>query len=84
MTADTIASSRTGANSKTGEAQRIVELEEQLAHQARTIEELSATVARQWDALDAARRKLDALAERFLALEETALPAPEITRPPHY
>jgi len=78
MTADTI----TG-NKRDGE-QRIVELEEQLAHQAKTIEELSTTVARQWEELDAARRKLNALAERFLALEEATLPGPEITKPPHY
>ena len=65
-------------------AQRIVRLEEQLAHQAKSIEELSATMATQWEQLDAARRKLDALAERFMALEETTLPGPEITKPPHY
>ena len=78
MTADTITGSK-----RDGE-QRIVELEEQLAHQAKTIEELSTTVARQWEELDAARRKLNALAERFLALEEATLPGPEITKPPHY
>lgn len=78
MTADTI------TGSKRDREQRIVELEEQLAHQAKTIEELSTTVARQWEELDAARRKLNALAERFLALEEATLPGPEITKPPHY
>lgn len=65
-------------------ASRIMSLEETMAHQARVIDELSATVARQWDELDRARRKLDALTERFLSLEEATGPAPEITKPPHY
>lgn len=64
--------------------QRIVRLEEQLAYQTETIEELSAAMARQWEELDKARRKLDALAERFLALEEATLPSAEATKPPHY
>ncbi len=64
--------------------QRITQLEELVSHHARTIEDLSATIARQWEELDQARRKLDALTARFLDLEEATSPAPEITKPPHY
>jgi SlyX protein len=63
---------------------RVVELEIQIAHQNRTIEELSAEMARQGGEIDRLQKTLKALAERFLALEEVATPRPEITRPPHY
>lgn len=63
---------------------RVVELEIQVAHQNRTIEELSAEMARQGGEIDRLRKTLKVLAERFLALEEVATPRPEITRPPHY
>ncbi len=64
--------------------ERIVQLEELVAHQAKVIEELSDQVARQWDAHERERKRLEALIRRFLELEETATPAPEITKPPHY
>lgn len=63
---------------------RLTALEEQIAHQAVTIEELSAAIARQWEQMDKMRVKLDALTRRFLDLEESTGPSPEITRPPHY
>ncbi|WP_062110891.1 SlyX family protein [Aureimonas sp. AU40] len=63
---------------------RITELEIQVAHQNRTIEELSAEMARQGGEIDRLRKTLKVLAERFLALEEVATPRPEITKPPHY
>jgi len=63
---------------------RVTALEELVSHQARTIEELSATIAAQWGELDRAKRKLDALTKRFLELEEASAPSHEITRPPHY
>lgn len=72
------------SGSEAGKEQRIVQMEEQLAHQAKTIEELSAAMAKQWAELDTAKRKLDALAERFVALEDATMPGPEITKPPHY
>ncbi|WP_062017002.1 SlyX family protein [Aureimonas sp. AU4] len=64
--------------------ERLTELEIRLAHQERAIEELSGELARQGQALDRTERTLRQLAERFLALEEAAAPAPEATRPPHY
>jgi len=63
---------------------RLTALEELVSHQAKTIEELSTSVATQWEELDKARRKLDALTARFLDLEEATAPSPEITKPPHY
>lgn len=66
------------------EQSRITILEETVAHQAKTIEELSDQLAEQWKVVDQTRQKLDRLAERFLTLEEQSLDAPAITRPPHY
>ncbi|MDX3929931.1 MAG: SlyX family protein [Shinella sp.] len=63
---------------------RISALEEHVAHQARTIEELSDQLAEQWKTIEQMRSKLDRLTERFLALEEQSLEAPPIARPPHY
>ncbi|GAA4171186.1 SlyX family protein [Shinella granuli] len=66
------------------EADRLARLEEHVAHQANTIEELSDQLAEQWRVVEQLRSKLDRLTERFLALEEGSLDAPAITRPPHY
>ncbi len=63
---------------------RIARLEEHAAHQARTIEELSGEVARQWKIIDALQVKLDRLTERFLALEESSVEAHPVSRPPHF
>lgn len=65
-------------------AARIARLEEHAAHQAKTIEELSDQLAEQWRVVEQLRTKLDRLTERFLVLEEGALEAPAVTRPPHY
>jgi SlyX protein len=66
------------------ETGRIVRLEETVAHQAKTIEELSDQLAEQWKLVEQMRSKLDRLTERFLSLEAQGLEAPAITRPPHY
>jgi len=66
------------------DAERITLLEETIAHQARTIDELSEQIAEQWKVVEQKRAKLDRLTERFLSLEESSLEAPAITRPPHY
>jgi SlyX protein len=66
------------------EQSRITTLEELVAYQAKTIEELSDQVAEQWKVVEQTRLKLDRLAERFLMLEEQTLDAPAITKPPHY
>lgn len=64
--------------------ERIVTLEETVAHQAKTIEELSDQLAEQWKVVEQTRAKLERLTERFLTLEEASLDAPAITKPPHY
>lgn len=64
--------------------ERLTALEIRAAEQERTIEELSDQIAGQWQTIDRMQRKLDALAERFLALEEQAAPDVPITKPPHW
>ncbi|MDK4705156.1 SlyX family protein [Rhizobium sp. CNPSo 4062] len=66
------------------EQSRITKLEETVAYQAKTIEELSDQIAEQWKVVEQTRQKLDRLTERFLTLEEQSLDAPAITKPPHY
>ncbi|MFN7009524.1 MAG: SlyX family protein [Allorhizobium sp.] len=68
----------------TDQEERLLRLEETVAHQSRIIEELSDQLAEQWKVAEQTRAKLDRLTERFLSLEEQALEAPAITRPPHY
>ncbi|OCP20829.1 MULTISPECIES: SlyX family protein [unclassified Ensifer] len=63
---------------------RVTRLEETVAHQAKTIEELSDQLAEQWKVVEQTRAKLDRLTERFLSLEEQSIDAPPVTRPPHY
>ncbi|RVK30775.1 hypothetical protein CN163_27000 [Sinorhizobium meliloti] len=64
--------------------ERITRLEEMVAHQLKTIEELSDQLAEQWKVVEQTRAKLDRLTERFLSLEEQAQDATPVTRPPHY
>ncbi|MBX9459765.1 MAG: SlyX family protein [Rhizobium sp.] len=66
------------------QAQRITRLEELVAHQSHTIDELSAELANQWTTVDQLQKTLERLLQRFSALEEASLEAPAITKPPHY
>lgn len=68
----------------TDETSRITQLEETVAHQAKTIDELSDQLTEQWKVVEQTRAKLDRLTERFLSLEEQSLEAPAVTPPPHY
>jgi SlyX protein len=63
---------------------RITQLEEVVAYQAKTIDELSDQLTSQWKVVEETRAKLDRLTERFLTLEEESSEAPANTRPPHY
>jgi SlyX protein len=63
---------------------RLIRLEETVAYQAKTIEELSDQLAEQWKVVEQVRAKLDRLTERFLNLEEQSHEAVPITKPPHY
>lgn len=63
---------------------RLRTLEETVAHQAYTIDEMSEEMARQGRELEQVRTKLETLVSRFLTLEEQAQESPPITKPPHY
>jgi len=65
-------------------ADRLTTLEIRAAEQERTIEELSEQIAEQWKTIERMQKKLDALTERFLTLEEATRPEIPVTRPPHW
>ena len=65
-------------------ADRLTTLEIRAAEQEKTIEELSGQIAEQWTVIERMQRKLDALTDRFLALEEQAAADVPITKPPHW
>lgn len=64
--------------------ERIVQLEILVAEQERTIAELSNELAEQWKVVNVLERKLNALINRFLELEEQSAPEVPITKPPHW
>lgn len=64
--------------------ERLTDLEVLAAEQERTIAELSEQLSEQWKTIEALRRKLDALTDRFLVLEEQTAPDTPVTKPPHY
>jgi SlyX protein len=65
-------------------ADRLTTLEIRAAEQEKTIEELSGQIAGQWQVIERMQRKLDALTDRFLALEEQAAADVPVTKPPHW
>ena len=65
-------------------ADRTTTLEVRAAEQEKMIEELSGQIAEQWKAIERLQKKVDALTQRFLALEEQSAPAIEATKPPHW
>lgn len=65
-------------------ADRLTMLEIRIAEQERTIEELSEQIAEQWKVIERQQKKLDALTNRFLVLEEQTAPGHEATKPPHW
>ncbi|MBN9137095.1 MULTISPECIES: SlyX family protein [Phyllobacterium] len=68
----------------TADTDRVTSLEILVTEQEKTIEELSAQIAEQWTVIEAMRRKLDALTDRFLVLEEQTTPDIPVTKPPHW
>jgi SlyX protein len=65
-------------------ADRLTTLEIRAAEQEKTIEELSGQIAEQWTVIERMQRKLDALTDRFLALEEQTGDDVPVTKPPHW
>ncbi len=65
-------------------ADRLTTLEIRAAEQEHTIEELSAEIAEQWKTIERLQKKLDALTDRFLVLEEQTAPDVPVTKPPHW
>lgn len=65
-------------------ADRLTTLEIRAAEQEKTIEELSGQIAEQWKTIDRLQKTVEALATRFLALEEQTTPGHEATKPPHW
>jgi SlyX protein len=63
---------------------RLTTLEIRAAEQEKTIEELSGQIVDQWKEIERLQKTLEALATRFLALEEQAAPDTPVTRPPHW
>lgn len=63
---------------------RLTELEIRHAEQEKTIEELSSEIAEQWKLITVLNKKLSALTDRFLELEEQTAPEISVTKPPHW
>jgi SlyX protein len=63
---------------------RITQLEEVIAYQAKTIDELSDQLTAQWKVVEETRYKLERLIERLMTLEEQTGEMPANVRPPHY
>ncbi|WP_306119847.1 MULTISPECIES: SlyX family protein [unclassified Roseitalea] len=64
--------------------ERLDELEIQVAHQARTIDELNEVVTAQDAVIADLSGKLEALRHRFGELERRLGEAPPVDRPPHW
>lgn len=63
---------------------RLVELEIRFAEQEKTVEDLSGEIAEQWKLITSLNKKLTALTDRFLELEEQAAPEISVSKPPHW
>jgi len=64
--------------------ERITALEVLAAEQERTIGELSAEIAKAWQAIDVLERKVEAMALRLTGVEEATAPDVPVTKPPHW
>ena len=67
----------------TSNTERLDALETRIAHQDRTIDELSAVVTKQWTTIEQLRRRLDAMEEQVRSGGYIADPLSE-KPPPHY
>jgi SlyX protein len=63
---------------------RFEALEIRIAHQDRTIEELSTAVRDQWERIDRLAKQVERMADRLQRVEESAPPEGPEPPPPHY
>lgn len=63
---------------------RIEDLEVMVAHQARTIDELSEELTRAMRMIERLQHLTQALSERLGSVEDVALAKPGMEKPPHY
>ncbi len=68
----------------TASEDRLVRLEELTAHQAETIEDLSAQVARQWALIERLQRQIEDMTDRFETLEDVTRAQSPTQKPPHW
>lgn len=66
------------------DADRLTELEIRAAEQEKVIEELSGEIASQWKTIEQLSKKVTALVDRFLVVEEQTAPDIPVTKPPHW
>ena len=63
---------------------RITALEETVAHQGKTIDDLSEQLTEQWKVIDRMKRMLERLGERLETMESGSGDGVPVTKPPHY
>lgn len=63
---------------------RLTALEERLAHQDRTIDEMSVVIADQWRQIDRLKRRIEAIDDQVAAVENLARSGKAEPPPPHY
>ena len=64
--------------------ERLTVLEMRAAEQEQTIEDLSGQIAQQWAIIDQLQKRVEALTQRLLSVEDLAAPAADTAPPPHY
>ncbi|RDE08416.1 SlyX family protein [Pelagibacterium lacus] len=63
---------------------RLTALEERVAHQDKTIEELSELIAAQWREIDRLKRQLQMVDDQLASVEQLARSGRAEPPPPHY
>ncbi|MBW3097804.1 SlyX family protein [Pseudohoeflea coraliihabitans] len=63
---------------------RLLALEELAAHQAETIEDLSAQLAQQWRLIERLQQRFGDMADRFEDIEDQTRAAQPTQKPPHW
>jgi len=74
----------TKAVSVTDQNNRIMQLEEEVAHLTKTNEELSSELLAQWKRVELLERKFAMMEQRFATLEDNMPAEVDDTRPPHW